>query len=107
MDIARDIQLEGEDPQIRDMSALISLDQMAKWQMRLVFLPTNYRASAFGEEVPLMLTPDGHPFLALVEIPQLLQPRRDVSVASEEQEPSSLDEREWRRWHARVRPCVD
>ena len=43
-------EFEGEDPQIRDMPALISLDQMAKWQMRLAFLPTNYRAFAFGEE---------------------------------------------------------
>ena len=43
-------ELEGEDPQTRDMPALISLDQMAKWQMRLAFLPGSYRAFAFGEK---------------------------------------------------------
>ena len=75
------------------MPALISLDQMARWQMRLAFLPGSYRAFAFGEEIPLMLTPDGHPYLSLVKLPRISRSPRGTSVASEEQEPSSSDER--------------
>ena len=100
-------ELVGEDPQIRDMPALISLDQMARWQMRFVFTTASYRAFAFGEEVPVMLTPDGHPYLSLVRIPRISRSPREASVVSEEQEPSSSDEREWREWHARGWSGVD
>ena len=62
-------ELEGEDPQVREMPALISLDQMARWQMRFTFTTAEYRAFAFGKEVPLKMTPDGHPYLSLVKIP--------------------------------------
>ena len=49
-----------------------------------------------------MLTPDGHPYLSLVKIPRISRSPRGTSVVSEEQEPSSSDEREWREWRARI-----
>ena len=49
-----------------------------------------------------MLTPDGHPYLSLAKIPRISRSPREASVVSEEQEPSSSDEREWREWRARA-----
>ena len=38
---------------------------MADWEMRLVCSRGRCRAEAFGQEIPLRLTPSGHPYISL------------------------------------------
>ena len=59
-------ELEGEDQETRDMPALIGLEEIADWEMRLEFSRGRYRAEAVGRAVPLTLAPSGHPYISLV-----------------------------------------
>lgn len=83
------------------MPALIGLEQMARWEMRLAFTWASYRAFDFGVQVPLKSRSAGHPYSSLIGYPS----REEKTVASaKSEEPSTGDEQFQRQWRDRHSP---
>ena len=54
-------ELEEDDQLSRDMLALVDLDGMADWEMRLAFPRGRCRAESCGQGIHLRQTPSGNP----------------------------------------------